>query len=130
SSRCSSRLPEAIQTPSDAVSRCRIASVTTLMPDFRVVTSTLMLPLLPAPPGSSPGQTSQPPIDRRGAPLCVPAVHLCATAIPEARVGCRRLPPRRLETSPHVLSTARSRAQSGHGVLFPPPRPRPRYVDR
>src|SRR6516162_6097499 len=75
SSRCSSRLPEAIQTPSDAVSRCGIASVTTLMPDFRVVTSTLMLPLLPAPPGSLPGQTSQPPIDRRGAPLCVPAVH-------------------------------------------------------
>ena len=53
SSRRSSRLPEATQTPSEAVSRCGIVSVTTLMPDFKVVTSTLMLPLLPARRGSS-----------------------------------------------------------------------------
>ena len=61
SSRRSSRLPEAIHTPSEAVSRCGIASVTTLMPDFKVVTSTLMLPLLPARRGLSAGRTARPP---------------------------------------------------------------------
>ena len=54
SSWCSSRLPDATQTPSAAVSRCGMASVTTLMPDFKVVTSTLMPPLLPGRPGWSP----------------------------------------------------------------------------
>ena len=32
----SSRLPELTQTPSEAVSRCGIVSVTTWMPDFKV----------------------------------------------------------------------------------------------
>ena len=51
--RRSSRLPELTHTPSEAVCRCGIVSVTTLMPDFKVVTATLMQPLLPVRPGSS-----------------------------------------------------------------------------
>ena len=56
SSRCempcssgrSSRLPAPTQTPSEALSRCGMASVTTVRPEGRRVTSTLMQQLLRA----------------------------------------------------------------------------------
>ena len=47
--------------------KCGMASVTTLMPEFRVVTSTLMLPLLPGPHGSSQGRNARPQLDQPAA---------------------------------------------------------------
>ena len=55
SSGCSSRLPEPTQTPSEAVCRCGMLSVTTVRPEGRRVTSTLMPQLLRARHGSPPG---------------------------------------------------------------------------
>ena len=48
SSACSSRLPAPTQTPSEALCRCGIASVTTTRPEGRRVTSMLMRRLLAA----------------------------------------------------------------------------------
>ena len=54
SSARSSRLPEPTQTPSEALSRCGIASVTTVSPEGSRVTSMLMRLLLLARRGSPP----------------------------------------------------------------------------
>ena len=54
SSACSSRLPAPTHTPSEALCRCGIASVTTVKPEGRRVTSRLMQQLLRARRGSPP----------------------------------------------------------------------------
>ena len=130
SSGRSSRLPAPTQTPSDAVSRCGISSVTTVRPEGRRVTSTLMQQLLRARRGWSTGYRFDGVRDQPAAPSCVRAAGRGRQASPAVAAAPRRPPRPHRETSPAWAVDSTTIGTAGSRVSFSPPRCRRRCADR